>query len=353
MTANKPVSPTAYLDLLRAVAIVLVVNSHLDDLYPIHQLGTGGVFGNELFFFISGYGLYLSYQASKEPIGGWLIRRLHRVYEPLFVVATFLVLVGDAPMHSFADFFWLYVIPLQFWFLPTIVGCYVPVYLIMSKMETKRAFAYLFAALAIAYVLLFSIFAEKTSWLTEHYNVQTEVTLPLRIIFYFGTMVMGVYAARFHANTKGKITDLVWLLISIAGFYLFVGSLGRFIPFEVQLLDRIPALAFVVFAFRFARYPWLEQFVANYLSAPVTLLAGVALQIYLTHDFILRQDALREIPFPVNIMVFCVATLALSVLFEKLSLRPRKKRQRLKEPSQDVATMGANVGPGAGQGQTS
>ncbi|MGL1255073.1 hypothetical protein ACSTLX_25345, partial [Vibrio parahaemolyticus] len=83
-------------------------------------------------------------------------------------------------------------------------------------------------------------------------------------------------------------------------------------------------------------YPWLEQFVANYLSAPVTLLAGVALQIYLTHDFILRQDALREIPFPVNIMVFCVATLALSVLFEKLSLRPRKKRQRLKEPSQDV-----------------
>lgn len=69
MTANKPVSPTAYLDLLRAVAIVLVVNSHLDDLYPIHQLGTGGVFGNELFFFISGYGLYLSYQASKEPIG--------------------------------------------------------------------------------------------------------------------------------------------------------------------------------------------------------------------------------------------------------------------------------------------
>jgi lysylphosphatidylglycerol synthetase-like protein (DUF2156 family) len=207
--------------------------------------------------------------------------------------------------------------------------------------------------LAVAYVLLFSIFAEKTSWLTEHYDVQTEVTLPLRIIFYFGTMVMGVYAARFHANTKGKITDLLWLLVSIACFYLFVGSLGRFIPFEVQILDRIPALAFLVFAFRFARYSWLEQFVANYLSAPVTLLAGVALQIYLTHDFILRQDALQRIPFPVNLLVFCVATLALSILFEKISLRPRKKRQRLQEPSQDMASMNANVSPGAGQGQAS
>lgn len=208
MTANRPIHPTAYLDLLRAVAIVLVVNSHLDELYPIPQLGTGGVFGNELFFFISGYGLYLGYQASREAIGGWLKRRLTRVYEPLFIVATFLVLVGDAHIRTFSDFFFLYIIPLQFWFLPTIVGCYIPIYFIMAKMETKRAYACLFGALALAYILLFAIFAEKTSWLTEHYDVQTEVTLPLRIIFYFGTMVMGVYAAKFHADTKGKLSDL-------------------------------------------------------------------------------------------------------------------------------------------------
>jgi peptidoglycan/LPS O-acetylase OafA/YrhL len=134
MTVNRPVHPTSYLDLLRAVAIVLVVNSHLDEVYPIPQLGTGGVFGNELFFFISGYGLYLGYQASREAIGSWLKRRLTRVYEPLFVVATFLVLVGDAHIRSFSDFFFLYIVPLQFWFLPTIFGCYVPIYFIMSKM---------------------------------------------------------------------------------------------------------------------------------------------------------------------------------------------------------------------------
>jgi hypothetical protein len=342
MTANRPVHPTAYLDLLRAVAIVLVVNSHLDELYPIPQLGTGGVFGNELFFFISGYGLYLGYQASREAIGGWLKRRLTRVYEPLFIVATFLVLVGDAHIRTFSDFFFLYIIPLQFWFLPTIVGCYIPIYFIMAKMETKRAYACLFGALALAYILLFAIFAEKTSWLTEHYDVQTEVTLPLRIIFYFGTMAMGVYAAKFHADTRGKLSDLLWLLVSIAGFYLFVGSLGRITPFEIQIIDRIPALAFLVFAFRFARYQPLEQFIANHLAGLVTLLAGTALQIYLVHDFVLRQEALKAISFPANLIVFSFATLLLAILFEKISLKPPAKVRPVKLAAGEVAAKSAN-----------
>lgn len=353
MTANKPVHPTAYLDLLRAVAIVLVVNSHLDSLYPIPQLGTGGVFGNELFFFISGYGLYLGYQASREAISGWLKRRLVRVYEPLFVVATFLVLIGDAPIRTFSDFFFLYIIPLQFWFLPTIVACYIPIHIIMARMETKRGYAWLFGALALAYILLFAIFAEKTLWLTEDYSVQTEVTLPLRIIFYFGTMVMGVYAAKFHADAKGKLSDLLWLLVSIAGFYLFVGSLGRITPFTVQIIDRIPALAFLVFAFRFARYQPLQQFIANHLSGVVTLLAATALQIYLLHDFLLRQEALKMIAFPANLIVFSVAVLLLAILFEKISFKPQVKVRSVKQVAGGVEAGSANSNASADRRQAS
>lgn len=342
MTANRPVHPTAYLDLLRAIAIVLVVNSHLDSLYPIPQLGTGGVFGNELFFFISGYGLYLGYQASREAMGGWLKRRLTRVYEPLIIVATFLVLVGDAHIRTLADFVFLYIIPLQFWFLPVIVACYVPIHLIMAKMETKRAYAWLFGGLALAYILLFAIFAQKTLWLTEDYSVQTEVTLPLRIIFYFGTMVMGVYAAKFHADTRGKLSDLLWLMVSIAGFYAFVGSLGRVTPFELQIVDRIPALAFLVFAFRFARYRPLEQFVANHLGGLVTLLAATALQIYLLHDFVLRQDFLKAMPFPANLIVFGLATLLLAILFEKISFKPQAKARPIKQVAGEMEARSAN-----------
>ena len=38
------------LDFLRVLAILLVLNSHLDNLYPISALATGGAAGNGLFF---------------------------------------------------------------------------------------------------------------------------------------------------------------------------------------------------------------------------------------------------------------------------------------------------------------
>jgi hypothetical protein len=321
---------TAFLALLRAVAIVLVVNSHLDDLYPIPQLGTGGMFGNELFFFVSGYGLFLSYNKSHEPIGGWLIRRIIRVYEPLFVVATFLVLIGDIQVHSVSDFFWLYVVSTPFWFLPAITACYIPIYLVMSLIETKKRFLYLLTILGVAYLLIFFIFAEKTEWITENYSVQPEVTVPLRMIYYFSTMVLGVYAARFYSEISGDAYDLLWLLVSAAGYYLFVASLGRFVPFQLQIIDRIPALVFLVFAFRLAHHPWLGKFVDNHLSGVVALLAGVSLQIYLIHDYILHFETLRAIAFPANLVVFALATLALSVLFEKIHFRRQSKGQNVR-----------------------
>jgi hypothetical protein len=69
----------------------------------------------------------------------------------------------------------------------------------------------------------------------------------------------------------------------------------------------------------------LEQFVADHLSGLVSLLAGVALQIYLLHDFILRQDSLHSIAFPANLIVFWMATITLSVVFERITLRRQTK----------------------------
>ena len=44
---------------IRVVAILLIVNSHLDAYYPISYLGTGTAIGNSLFFVLSSFGLSL------------------------------------------------------------------------------------------------------------------------------------------------------------------------------------------------------------------------------------------------------------------------------------------------------
>lgn len=44
-------------DVLKLIAILVILNSHFDSLYPgkLRLLATGGTWGNALFFLISGY----------------------------------------------------------------------------------------------------------------------------------------------------------------------------------------------------------------------------------------------------------------------------------------------------------
>lgn len=47
-----------FIDYLKTVAVLLVINSHFDCLYPIPALATGGAMGNALFFIVSGFCLW-------------------------------------------------------------------------------------------------------------------------------------------------------------------------------------------------------------------------------------------------------------------------------------------------------
>lgn len=40
---------------LKALATMLITNSHFDTIYPISQLSMGGSIGNSIFFWVSGY----------------------------------------------------------------------------------------------------------------------------------------------------------------------------------------------------------------------------------------------------------------------------------------------------------
>lgn len=55
------------------------------------------------------------------------------------------------------------------------------------------------------------------------------------------------------------------------------------------------------------------------------------LQLYLVHNFLLRQEALKAMLFPANLIVSCTAKLILAILFEKVSLRPQAKARPIKQ----------------------
>ena len=73
------------IDVLKFLAAILITNSHMDLLYGDYSyLATGGALGDSLFFFCSGYTLFLGRDAS---FFNWYKRRINRIYPTIFAWA--------------------------------------------------------------------------------------------------------------------------------------------------------------------------------------------------------------------------------------------------------------------------
>lgn len=107
------------LSLMRFLAVILITNSHIGPLYPPHLqfLSTGGALGNSLFFFCSGFALYLSNRDTG--FAPWAIRRFTRIYPSLWIFMT-VCFLGGIQSFRLPDI----IIP-TFWFLQAIFVFYV------------------------------------------------------------------------------------------------------------------------------------------------------------------------------------------------------------------------------------
>ena len=77
---------------LKALAAVLITNSHYAHIWPISSLAVGGQLGNCLFFFISGFTLY----HIKAAFPKWYAKRIIRVYPALWMVNIIFFCWGDS-----------------------------------------------------------------------------------------------------------------------------------------------------------------------------------------------------------------------------------------------------------------
>lgn len=65
------------LELLKFVAVIIVLNSHMDPIYGKYGfLSTGGAIGDALFFFVSGFTIFLGRFGRFD---NWYKRRIKRI----------------------------------------------------------------------------------------------------------------------------------------------------------------------------------------------------------------------------------------------------------------------------------
>lgn len=119
----------SFIELLRALAAMLITNSHFDGVYP-WNISWGGCPGVALFFLISGFVLVKSVQ--KEKFFPWWLKKVMRLYIPLSIVNIVTVLIG---YRTPSIMLFIFPININLWYVPAITVLYIAYYLIIRKLN--------------------------------------------------------------------------------------------------------------------------------------------------------------------------------------------------------------------------
>jgi peptidoglycan/LPS O-acetylase OafA/YrhL len=302
---------------LRASAILLVINSHLDFYYPIPFIGTGGTIGNSLFFFLSSFGLTKSAQNKRIKFIDYLAKRINRIYPAVWFTIFFLLFPSMIYQNRFQinkiSLYIGYFFYPPFWFLRALMIYYIISYFYIYSRDK---------AIIIKPILLsvLSYFFVYTFWLDL--SSPSVEKAPFKLIFYFLIFLFGIHIAKSKKDIvyNGPI-DLVFLFLSVSTIYLHRFLMTKNILPEMQFIQHAAMFPTVLFALKACRSPFvLNGIMKNRVLASISnFLASRTLEIYIVHMTISPHIRNLKLPFPFNIFLFLTLTLLISVFCHYLT----------------------------------
>lgn len=175
MVAEQTKKRDVAIDFVKVIATLLVMNSHMGMCYGSYSaLATGGGIGDALFFFVSGFTLFMG---RRDDFVNWYKRRIGRIYPTIIAVGLVacLIFLDDS---SFIDVLSAH----KYWFLQCILICYIFLYPII-KYNWKLKYC-----IPISIILMVTSFFTLFDFGNElFYGVNNY----FRWIFYFTIMLVG------------------------------------------------------------------------------------------------------------------------------------------------------------------
>lgn len=289
------------IDWLKLVAVLLIINSHLAPLYGKYDfLARGGVFGVALFFFCSGYTLFL------KPLGGirqfpnWYKRRISRIYPSVLAFAiitcTFLhdrQTINHIILHAHG------------WFVPCIMTYYIPIFFIGSYLKDKLRWV-VFLQLLVVIGCFFHEYREPGFFMYAD---------PFQRIPFFMFMLMGAMLGVSGGKIKVRpLVDACLAVVSVVGYYLLLFLSMRSDRLAMmELLSYFPLMAFVYYSYKVFKADWAKRtYNRPAFQWVIRVIGGLCLEIYLV-QFKLITDKLNHL-FPLNFLIIFVGIILLAYL---------------------------------------
>lgn len=273
------------IDLLKFFAVLLITNSHMDTLYGRFSiLATGGAIGDALFFFCSGYTLFMSKQRS---FGNYYKRRIARIYPTVFMTALLASMFWGDQHNMFS------IIYSGFgWFIPCIMLYYIPLFFIRKYgVNHPWLIVFLFTVVILVYYLFMDF--------PDNYNMYGNTFF--KWVFFFIFMIQGAYIKKECTIVLSFLQILLFLFLSIASFYFIIYLSGKGGMCRLQVLSLIPLSFICCFFYRLCNLEMLLKIYKSKCGILLRIISNLCLEIYLIQSF-LFTDKLNFL-FPLNILI--------------------------------------------------
>ena len=280
------------IDILKCFAAILITNSHMNILYGDYQfLATGGCIGDVLFFFCSGFTLFLKPMGEVTQFPNWYKRRINRIYPSVIAVAIFACVFFDT-QWNIIDI----IVAKRYWFVSCIMLYYIAIFFVASYFKDKIFVISLLIAIGTAIWFYFICQEPKFSI----YSPATHI----RWLLFFVFMLLGAKMGEIANKIKSKpLTDLLFLILSITCFYgLYVVGLRVKNLVVLQYFSFIPLISIMYYLYKVGASRTAERLYRNRIgNFFIRFIGGLCLEIYMV-QFFLFTDKMNAL-FPLNIVI--------------------------------------------------
>lgn len=288
----------SFIEVLRALAVTLITNSHFDGVYPI-DISWGGVPGVSLFFMITGF--LIGKLDIPVGFGRWYTKKIIRLWIPLTIVNIIIVAIGFRKASA-----GLFLFPIHtLWYVPAIAVLYIFFYFLQKYLWNYRK--QLIVAIVATYGVVYIFCYDKSIFFVE-------LVIWFRLMYGFIAMILGSMIR--DAVDEGNVCSHSNLLL-FAAVLCIIGFLGTklllnkaAIFMKLQFITQIFSVAFAWFVMRAAAVyeAAANRFLKTKIGLVVEWISKASLEIYLVQFAIIAY--LRELNFPVNFILICLTIIA-------------------------------------------
>jgi len=302
-------------DILKCIAAFSITFSHMGKLCsPYEFIATGGTIGNALFFFCSGFTLFM------KPMGrfdNWYKRRINRIYPTIFVIAIFSCLFFGENSNI------LSVISIKgYWFIQCIMIYYVLIWIVNRYISQKIWLAYVITAVAS---VLYFCYIDRPLGFSMYLGGYC------KWFSFFLFMLLGATLGSTNHSFKYELkTDGLKLIISFALYHIILFLSKNYEMFkDLQILSVIPLLLTTFYAYKVCNSYLLKKIYNNKcLGNFINFIGGLCLEIYVVQNY-LFTISMNKI-FPANIIIMYIIIFVVAYIIRCFS---RFLSQTFKEES--------------------